>query len=159
MKNFSTYLLLMFAVLFWGIRIVITVMEQLGKDFIGIVPINGTIEIVLLFVFLICAILIVKRKMIGAVAYLLTYGFYFGGDLTNKLITLSNGDPLSLTESMAMLFSIIGVILPLAILLDLLLDKGRKAHPVDKKTDWFYKNEEFDRKMDDRADKNNYRTL
>ena len=30
---------------------------------------------------------------------------------------------------------------------------------VDKKTDWFYKNEQFDRKMDDRADKNNYRTL
>ncbi len=23
--------------------------------------------------------------------------------------------------------------------MDLLLDKGRMAHPVDKKTDWFYK--------------------
>ena len=28
----------------------------------------------------------------------------------------------------------------------------------DKKTVWFYGNEEFDRKMDDRADRNNYRT-
>ena len=42
---------------------------------------------------------------------------------------------------------------------DLLLDKNRKENPKDKKTDWFYKNEEFDRKLDDRADKNNYRTM
>ena len=40
-----------------------------------------------------------------------------------------------------------------------LLDKNRKNNPKDKKTDWFYQNEEFDRKLDDRADKNNYRTL
>ena len=39
------------------------------------------------------------------------------------------------------------------------LDKNRKNNPKDKKTDWFYKNEEFDRKLDDRADKNNYRTM
>ena len=56
-------------------------------------------------------------------------------------------------------FSLIGVILAVAVLIELLLDKNRKVHPVDKKTDWFYKNEQFDRKMDDRADKNNYRTL
>ena len=47
----------------------------------------------------------------------------------------------------------------MAVLLDLLLDKNRKENPKDKKTDWFYKNEEFDRKLDDRADKNNYRTM
>jgi len=41
----------------------------------------------------------------------------------------------------------------------LLLDKGRKANPKDKKTDWFYNNEQFDRKLDERSDKNNYRTL
>ena len=40
-----------------------------------------------------------------------------------------------------------------------LLDKNRKLNPKDKKTDWFYQNEEFDRKLDDRADKNNYRTM
>ena len=55
--------------------------------------------------------------------------------------------------------SFIGVILPVAVLLDLLVDKGRKANPKDKKTDWFYTNEEFDRQMDERADKNNYKTL
>ena len=55
--------------------------------------------------------------------------------------------------------ALLGVALPIAVLLDLLLDKNRKAHPKDKKTDWFYKNEKFDRKLDERADKNNYRTL
>ena len=38
-----------------------------------------------------------------------------------------------------------------------LLDKNRKAHPVDKKTDWFYKNEKFDRQFDERADRNEYK--
>ena len=55
------------------------------------------------------------------------------------------------------LFAFIGIILPVAILFDLLLDKNRKEHPVDKKTDWFYKNENFDRKLDERADKNHYK--
>ena len=27
-----------------------------------------------------------------------------------------------------------------------LLDKNRKLNPKDKKTDWFYQNEEFDRR-------------
>jgi len=43
------------------------------------------------------------------------------------------------------------------VLFDLLFDKNRKEHPVDKKTDWFYKNENFDRKLDERADKNHYK--
>ena len=51
------------------------------------------------------------------------------------------------------------MIIPIAVLFDLLADSNRKAHPVNKKTDWFYKNDNYDRKLDDRADKNNYRTL
>ena len=57
------------------------------------------------------------------------------------------------------LFSLVGVALPLFTFFDLLLDKNRKNNPKDKKTDWFYNNKDFDRKLDDRADKNNYRTL
>ena len=63
------------------------------------------------------------------------------------------------TSFINLFVSFIGVILPIAVLLDMLVDKGRKNHPKDKKTDWFYTNEQFDRKLDDRADKNNYRTL
>ena len=56
-------------------------------------------------------------------------------------------------------FSFIGILLPIFALLDLMLDKSRKMRPKDKKTDWFYGDEKYDRKMDERADKNNYRTL
>ncbi len=159
MKKFSTYLLVMFMVLFWILRIIITVMAQLGKDFMGIIPINETFEIILLFAFLLCAVLVVKRKLLGALLYLTLHAIYFGGDITEKIGILSIGETLTMGQAADLMFSIVGIILPLAVLIDLLLDRGRKEHPVDKKTDWFYKNEQFDRKLDDRADKNNYRTL
>ena len=60
---------------------------------------------------------------------------------------------------MTTFFELIGLGLAIAALFDVLLDKNRKAHPTDKKTDWFYKNKDYDRKLDERADKNNYRTL
>ena len=54
---------------------------------------------------------------------------------------------------------LLGIILPLAVLIDLLLDKNRQSHPKDSKTDWFYNNKKYDMEKDERSDKNNYRTL
>ena len=159
MKKFSTYLLVVFMILFWVLRIVITLASQLGKSFMGIVPMNETFEIAILFLTLLCVVLIVKRKMIGSLLYLTIHAIYFGGDVTNKLNILARNETLALAQSTEFMFSMIGIILPLAVLLDLLLDKNRKMNPKDEKTDWFYKNEQFDRKLDDRADKNNYRTM
>ena len=155
MKKFSTYLLVVFMMLFWVLRIVITLASQLGKSFMGIVPMNETFEIAILFLTLLCVVLIVKRKMIGSLLYLTIHAIYFGGDVTNKLNILARNETLTLAQSTEFMFSMIGIILPLAVLLDLLLDKNRKMNPKDEKTDWFYKNEQFDRKLDDRADKNN----
>lgn len=159
MKKFSTYLLVVFMMLFWVLRIVITLASQLGKSFMGIVSMNETFEIAILFLTLLCVVLIVKRKMIGSLLYLTIHAIYFGGDVTNKLNILARNETLTLAQSTEFMFSMIGIILPLAVLLDLLLDKNRKMNPKDEKTDWFYKNEQFDRKLDDRADKNNYRTM
>lgn len=159
MKKFSTYLLVVFMMLFWILRIIITLASQLGKSFMGVVPMNETFEIAILFLTLLCVVLIVKRKMIGSLLYLTIHAIYFGGDVTNKLNILARNETLTLTQSTEFMYSLIGIILPLAVLLDLLLDKNRKMNPKDEKTDWFYKNEQFDRKLDDRADKNNYRTL
>ena len=159
MKKFSTYLLVVFMILFWVLRIVITLASQLGKSFMGIVPMNETFEIAILFLTLLCVVLIVKRKMIGSLLYLTIHAIYFGGDVTNKLNILARNETLTLAQSTEFMYSLIGIILPLAVLLDLLLDKNRKMNPKDEKTDWFYKNEQFDRKLDDRADKNNYRTM
>lgn len=159
MKKFSTWMLVMFMVLFWLLRIVIALAYELKWNFAGLVPLNQSMEIALLFVFLLCLILIVKRKMIGALLYLLTYGMYFGTNVTSNIQTIldvANGTT-DISQYLNLFMSVIGIILPIAVLLDLLWDRERKENPKDKKTDWFYKNQKFDRKMDERADKNNYK--
>ena len=157
MKNFSTWMLVMFMVMFWVFRVIVAVMPELGTTLGGIAPLNQNLEIILSFVALVCIVLIVRRKLIGALIYLLAYGMYFGVDVINNIQTVLNGA--SMETALNVFISIIGIILPIAVLADLLLDKGRKANPKDKKTDWFYNNEQFDRKLDERSDKNNYRTL
>lgn len=161
MKKFSTWMLVMFIVMFWIFRIMITISAELNWEMGALKPLNLQMEIILLFVTLIALIFIVKRKMIGAFIYLLAYGLYFGADIVANiqvlLTAMENGIDLNLYINLLM--SLLGVILPIATLLDLLMDKARKANPKDKKTDWFYNNEQFDRKLDERADKNNYRTL
>lgn len=161
MKKFSTWMLVMFIVLFWIFRVMIAISAELNWEMGALKPLNIQVEIILLFVVLACLVFIVKRKMIGALIYLMAYGLYFGTDIVTNINTLinavENGIDLNLYINLVM--SLIGVILPIATLLDLLMDKARKANPKDKKTDWFYDNEQFDRQLDERADKNNYRTL
>ena len=161
MKNFSTWLLVMFMILFWGFRVLVALTYEMQMDFGGIVPINPTIEIILLFVVFVCLILIVKRKLVGGLIYFGAYGIYFGTTLVNGIKSMiENSYEISnVSTYMNTFIAFVGIILSIAVLFDLILDKGRKANPKDKKTDWFYKNEKFDRKMDERADKNNYRTL
>ena len=157
MKKFSTWMLVMVMVMFWVFRVIVAVMPEFGTTLGGIAPLNQNLEIILSFVLLVCIVLIVRRKLIGALIYLLAYGMYFGVDVINNIQTVLNGA--SMETALNVFISIIGIILPIAVLADLLLDKGRKANPKDKKTDWFYNNEQFDRKLDERSDKNNYRTL
>ena len=161
MKNFSTWILVMFVAMFWVFRMIVAFMYEIGQDFGGIIPYNQQMEIILLFVVLLCMILIVKRKIVGALIYLVSYGMYFGTNLISGISNLTNtGEGLvDITIYINGFIALLGVALPIAVLLDLLLDKNRKAHPKDKQTDWFYKNEAYDRKLDERADKNNYRTM
>lgn len=158
MKSVGSYLLVFFMVMFWVFRIIVAFTATMGLNF-AFEPLNQNIEIILLFVTMLCLILIVKRKLIGAIIYLIGYGMYFGVDIYNTVTKIMNGGSIEITQYASILTSFIGIILPICILFELLLDKNRKAHPVDKKTDWFYTNEQFDRKMDERADKNNYRTM
>ncbi len=159
MRNFSTYLLVMFMIIFWIVRIIVSISAQLGKSFLGMTPMNEIFEMIILFATLLCLILVVKRKIVGALLYITLHAIYFGGDITTKLSLMANNEVLTISQNTEFIFSILGIILPLAVLLDLLLDKNRKNNPKDKKTDWFFNNEQFDRKLDDRADKNNYRTM
>lgn len=161
MKKFSTWMLVMFIVMFWAFRVMIAISAELNWEMGVLKPLNTQVEIILLFVVLACLIFIVKRKLIGALVYLMAYGLYFGTDIVTNISVLINAveNGMNMNLYINLLMSLIGIILPIATLLDLLMDKARKANPKDKKTDWFYDNEQFDRKLDERADKNNYRTL
>jgi hypothetical protein len=157
MKKFSTWLILALAVVYWILRIIATYTSMMGMDFM-IKPLDTNTEISLLFIALLSFVLIAKRKWLGAIIYLVAYEGYFGFDLYRKFSSIVAGT-LSADAYMNIFFSFIGVVLPIVVLFDLMLDQNRKDHPTDKKTDWFYKNQKFDRQMDERTDKNNYRTL
>ena len=157
MKNFSSWLIAIFAFMFWGIRLVGTVMTSLGNEFM-FEPSNVTMEIALLFITFVCICFIVKRRLWASLIYLIAHFLYYGPVFFNHFMAIINGT-LDMNSYIGTLFEFVGLVLPLAAIFDVLLDKNRKAHPTDKKTDWFYKNEQFDRKLDERADRNNYRTL
>ncbi len=157
MKNLSSWLIAMFAFMFWGFRVVTAVLYSIGMEFVA-EPMDLTIEIVLLFVTFICICFIAKRKLIPTTIYLVAHGLYYGTYLYQGIMSLSEGTG-TLNSYISLLVALVGVAIPVMAFFDVLLDKSRKAHPVDKQTDWFYKNKQYDRQMDERADKNQYRTL
>lgn len=154
MKNFTTYLFVIFMAMFWVFRIIVAFCYNLGVDFVT-VPIDFNFEIVLLFITFFAMILVVKRSMLGGLIYLISYGLYFGYYIYS--IVTNMGEVATIQNYTDLIFAAMGIILPLLVLFDLILDRNRKEHPKDKKTDWFYQNEEYDRKLDERADKNQYR--
>lgn len=156
MQKFSTWMVLSLDIVFWIVRIIATYTSAMAIDFM-ITPINLNTEIMLLFVALLCFVLIAKRKLLGVILYLVSYLGYFGVDLWNNLV-LTNGQ-ISATNYMNVFFSFIGIALPIFTMIDWLLDKNKQLHPTDKKTDWYYTNQKYDIKKDEREDKNNYRTL
>ena len=78
MKNLSTWLLVMFMIMFWVFRIIVAFTAQYGKDFGGFIAFNFTEEVILLFVAILSFIFVVRRKLIGGILYLGGYGYYFG---------------------------------------------------------------------------------
>ena len=157
MQKFSTWMILCICIIFWLVRIIVAYTDCMAIDF-AIKPMDLKMEITMIFVALLSFILIAKRKMLGALIYLIGYGGYFGVNLYNNVINLVNNKPIS-SDTITILLSFIVMILPLFVLIDLLFDKNKELNPVDKKTDWFYKNDKYNVEKDDRSDKNNYRTL
>ena len=152
MKNLSSWLITFFIIMFWAFRVIVAIMGTMGTE--GMFsPIDNNVEVILLFVVLALIPFIFKRKILAAIIYLVAYGWYFGRGLLNNVLGMINGDVLD------MFISLIAIALPIFAIFDILFDKARTKNPVNKETDWFYKNEQYDRKLDERADKNHYRTL
>ena len=87
-----------------------------------------------------------------------SYGFYFGGYILQNFIpALMSENGADITIMQNGFVSLIAIVIAFCVFFDLLVNKIRKRDPKDKKTDWFFQNDKYDRKYDERADKNQYR--
>ena len=160
MKNVSSWLLVFFIVIFWMFRIVVTLSAQFGGDFGGFIVIDSTLEIGLLFFTLLCLVLILKRVIWGGVLYFVANCLYFGGYIIQNFIpNLFGAEGIDMIIAQNAMIGILGIILGLCTIIDIAVQKVTAKHFSDNKTDWYFDNDKYDRKMDERADKNQYRTL
>ena len=161
MANFSTWLLAIFMVMFWLFRAIVALCTQFSIDLLGIVAYDFNWEVIIAFATLVCIVLVVKRKMIGALLYLMLYGVYFGEHLITNIMPIVQGNAnLTVDASLNLICDLVAVALVFFVLFDMLVDKGRKANPMDGKTDWYFKNEKYDEELkarDQREDKNEYK--
>lgn len=155
MTSLFSYLLTFLAVIFWAFRAVVTVMFQLDNPLFA-QPSNLNYEIIVLFLTLPCIVGVCKRNIVFAAGYLALYATYFGNTL---YLVVQNATDVGITliNSADMLCTVMGIIIPLLIFFDILLNKNRTIGTGAKKEDWFYANEEYDRKFDERADRNQYK--
>ena len=155
MTSLFSYLLTFFGVAFWFFRAIATLLYQLDMEFFA-KPINLTFEIVVLFATLPCILLVVKRNIVGAAAYLGLYVAYFGNAIYKTLMGAQEFG-FTIANSTDMLITTLGVLVALLTFFDVLFNKNRTLGKGTKKGDWFYTNEAFDREFDERADRNQYK--
>lgn len=150
-----SYMLTILGIFFWIFRSVITALYSAGVSF-PITPLNTSWEIALVFASIPCIVLVLRRNIIGAAIYVAVYVSYFGTALYNSVNHIS--DTVNAIGTVDMLMSMIGIVIPVLTFLDILFNKHRKALiGGNKSTDWFYTNKEYDRQLDERADKNQYK--
>lgn len=150
-----SYMIIAFSAVFWFLRVIIALIYTAGTEF-PIVPMNMTFEVILLFITFICIILIAKRKMLGAVIYLIAQCSYFGIDAYKTIERIINGQ-VQTVDYTTLLISTIAIIIPVLAVLNIGLSTGKKSSGKNRNTDWFYGTTDYERKFDDRADKNQYK--
>ena len=74
MKSLSSWLITMFIIMFWILRLIVAITGTLSMDFI-LKPIDNNIEIILLFVVLALVPFIFKRKIWAAIIYCINISF------------------------------------------------------------------------------------
>ena len=151
------YMVTAFAGIFWIFRVFVTLMYSTQNSF-PVEPFNMTFEVVVLFITFICIILIGKRKMIGAIVYLIAQVSYFGINAYNAISDITGGNT-ETVNYIELLISIFAILLPVIAIMDIGLNTGKKNSVLfrNKRTEWFYGTKEYDRNMDDRADTNQYK--
>lgn len=150
METVGDFLCGIFMTMFWIFRIIVTALAYLQIEFV-FVPTNVNVEIVLLFLTLVCIICVFKRITLGGLVYCITYCAYFGPSLYKNIT-----EGVTPENQKLIIIDFLAIVLACIVLLNIIMSKTRKvANKHD--TEWFYKGKKYDRELDERADKNNYR--
>jgi len=157
MRSMANYLIIMLTIMLFIFRMIVVFTTILGIDFM-VQAINVNYEMGLLLIMIVSIILMSKNKLSGSIILLIASLAYYGPSLLNQ-ITYVLSKTISLETAMEIVISLVGIIIPLFAFFIIAFAKEQEKRPVDKKTDFFYKTDAYDRKYDERADKNNYRTL
>lgn len=156
-RTMAHYLIIMFMVMLLIFRFIVLCTTVLGIEF-PITVANESIEIAVILITLLCIILFTKTKLVGGILYLVTYFIYYGIELI-KLLPAINSGTISTDIAVQAVVLMIELAIPIFAIFILIYDKKQEINPTDTKTDFFYKGDQYDRKYDERADKNNYRTM
>ena len=146
MRSVASYLLTMVVVILFFLHIGTTFMDKIS----GTMPDEVfTKSMIFAFVLLLCIVLVVRRSVIGGILYIIANTVYYGMEATSAMSTM---DIVAIgTAALPIIFSIV-------VLLELLYAKVKqKSTKKDSKTDWYYSDENYDRKFDEREDRNNYK--
>ena len=157
MRTMSNYLIIMLSVMLFIFRLIVVFTTTMGIEFM-VQAINVKYEIALLLVMLVSIILMSKNKLSGAIIFVISSLAYYGPSLLTQ-ITFAMSNTISIEVAMEVVISLIAIVIPIFAFFIIAFAKEQEKRPVDKKTDFFYKNEAYDRKYDERADRNNYRTM
>ncbi len=150
MESVGDFLCGIFMTMYWIFRLIVTAISYLQIEF-PFECINTNAEILLLFLTLICIICVFKRVTVGGIIYFIAYCAYFGPDLFTRMKAGVAPDAMG-----NVMVDFIAIILAAAVVLNIIISKTRKVSNK-KGTDWFYQGKKYDRELDERADKNNYR--
>jgi len=146
-----SYMVNMFAIMFWLFRVYVALMVSSGSEIQFTTP-GLELEITVIFITLISIFMIFKRNLIFASIYLGTYFAFF-----TYGIALMNGNISTNKQLLNAMVMIAGIIIALLNFLDVMFNKNRKGSTKDNKTDWFYATDKYEREIDERADRNQYK--
>lgn len=155
MKTLAHYLIVFFSFMIFIFRLIVAFTTIMGIKFI-VQATNPVLEMIYVVSVLVSAILMSKSKLSGAIIFLVGSTAYLGPTLISQLMQFSTIN-IDVNAGAEIFANLICLIISLFSFVIVALAKKQERKPVDKKTDFFYKNEAYDRNMDDRADKNNYR--
>jgi len=157
MRSMANYLIIMLTIMLFIFRMIVVFTTILGIDFM-VQAINVNYEMGLLLIMIVSIILMSKNKLSGSIILLIASLAYYGPSLLEQ-ITHITSNAVSLETKLQAIISLICITIPTFAFFIIAFAKEQEKRPVDKKTDFFYKTDAYDRKYDERADKNNYRTL